>query len=132
MPWHGALLRLELAGVLLELSDPGSAAVLLRELGEIRYWRSDLGVLNDRIEQLRGRLGGVRRSSSTLTVAELRGLPYLQTHLTLHEVGRRLYVSRSTVATQLNSIYRKLGVNSRRDAAARAPEGGLLGSDTVE
>ena len=47
-----------------------------------------------------------------LTPAELRLLPYLQTHLT----ADRLFVSSHTVKTQVKSIYRKLGVSSRNDA----------------
>ena len=52
--------------------------------------------------------------------AELRLLPYLQTHLTFREIGERLFVSRNTVSTEVASIYRKLGVSSRRDAVQHA------------
>ena len=62
-----------------------------------------------------------------LTPAELRLLPYLQTHLTFREIGRRLFVSRNTVSSEVGSIYRKLGVSSRSDAVQRATTVGLLG-----
>ena len=62
-----------------------------------------------------------------LTPAELRLLPYLQTHLTIAEIGSRLFVSRNTVSTQVGSIYRKLGVTSRSAAVERATAAGLLG-----
>ena len=63
-----------------------------------------------------------------LTPAELRLLPYLQTHLTIREIGERLFVSRNTVKTQAISIYQKLAVSSRSEAIERARECGLLGS----
>ena len=62
-----------------------------------------------------------------LSPAELRLLPYLQTHLTLREIGDRLFVSRNTVSSEVTSIYRKLGVSSRNDAVERATAIGLLG-----
>jgi LuxR family maltose regulon positive regulatory protein len=64
---------------------------------------------------------------SPLTPAELRLLPYLQTHLTIREIGERLFVSRNTVSSEVASIYRKLGVSSRNDAVERATAIGLLG-----
>ena len=62
-----------------------------------------------------------------LTPAELRLLPYLQTHLSIPEIGARLFVSRNTVSTEVGSIYRKLGVSSRSEAVERATAIGLLG-----
>ena len=63
---------------------------------------------------------------STLTSAELRLFPYLSTYLTLPEIGERLYLSRNTIKTQVVSIYRKLGVSSRREAVERAHDLGLI------
>ena len=62
-----------------------------------------------------------------LSAAEIRLLPYLQTHLTMREIAGRLYVSHNTVRTQVGSIYRKLGVTSRTDAVQHATAIGLLG-----
>ena len=81
--------------------------------------------------------GGRRRSqlatlregalgASSLTTAELRLLPLLSTHLTLPEIGARLFISRHTVKTQAISVYRKLGVSSRSEAITRMRELGLL------
>ena len=67
-------------------------------------------------------------SRSPLTSAELRLLPYLQTHLTIREMGERLFVSRNTVSSQIGSIYRKLGVSSRNGAVEQATAVGLLGA----
>jgi LuxR family transcriptional regulator, maltose regulon positive regulatory protein len=81
--------------------------------------------------QLRTRLATMRRTglgASSLTTAELRLLPLMATHLTYPEIGRRLYVSRSTVKTQAISIYRKLGTSSRSQTVQRLQELGLLGA----
>ena len=63
-----------------------------------------------------------------LTPAELRLLPYLQTHLTAEQIAEQLSVSSWTVKTQVKSIYRKLGVSSRNEAAPKATTIGLLGA----
>ncbi len=67
--------------------------------------------------------------ASSLTTAELRLLPLLPTHLTLGEIGERLYITRNTVKTQVIAIYRKFGVSSRRAAISRMHELGLLPHD---
>jgi LuxR family transcriptional regulator, maltose regulon positive regulatory protein len=52
--------------------------------------------------------------------------PMPATHLTLAEIGQRLYVSQHTVKTQALSIYRKLGASSRSQAVQRLQDIGLL------
>jgi DNA-binding CsgD family transcriptional regulator len=63
-----------------------------------------------------------------LTPAELRLLPYLQTHLTAERIAGRLSISIHTVNAEVRSIYRKLGTSSRGDAAQKARAIGLLGA----
>jgi DNA-binding NarL/FixJ family response regulator len=46
-------------------------------------------------------------------------LPFLQTHLTIGEIGERLFISRNAVHFQIQSIYRKLGVSSPNGAAGQ-------------
>ncbi|HEY7603583.1 MAG TPA: LuxR C-terminal-related transcriptional regulator [Gaiellaceae bacterium] len=58
--------------------------------------------------------------------AELAVLRFLATDLSTREIGSRLYISPNTVRSHARSIYRKLGVNSRIDAIARAAALGLL------
>src|SRR5205085_1447128 len=63
--------------------------------------------------------------AAPLTVAELRLLPLLATHLSLGQIGEQLHVARATVKAQTTSIYRKLRVSSRSEAVNRSRELGL-------
>jgi LuxR family maltose regulon positive regulatory protein len=63
---------------------------------------------------------------SAISPAELRVIQLLPTHLSFREIGHALYLSRNTVKTQAIAAYRKLGVNSRTEAVARARTFGLL------
>jgi LuxR family maltose regulon positive regulatory protein len=121
--------RLELAHAYLALADPAGARTVLREIDGILRHRPDLGVLVRRVEDVKGMLKDTRVSASgmsTLTSAELRVLPFLATHLTLPEIGERLFLSRHTVKSQAISAYRKLGVSTRGEAVERARQLGLL------
>jgi LuxR family maltose regulon positive regulatory protein len=124
-------LRLQLARLYFAMSDATTARHLLREVDDIFLRRPALGVLAEEVSKFRqvlasttkGRMAG----ASPLTPAELRLLPYLQTHLTYRDIGERLFVSRNTVSTEVSSIFRKLGVSSRSDAVQHATSIGLLG-----
>ena len=120
---------LELAQAYLALADSGGALASLRQVGDIRQHRRELGPLGAkadelgaRVERLRGELLG----ASSLTTAELRLLPLLATHLSLAEISERLVVSRNTVKTQAISIYRKLGVSTRSGTIKRMEQVGLV------
>ena len=65
--------------------------------------------------------------ASSLTVAELRLLPLLATHLTYKEIGERLHLSRNTIKSEAVSVLRKLGARSRGQAVETAEKIGLLG-----
>ena len=130
-PFLAVRLRLQLAKVYWAIADYSAARHLLREIDDIVLRRPALGALGQEVSEFRrivtsngqgGPAGG-----SPLTPAELRLLPYLQTHLTIREIGERLFVSRNTVSSQVTSIYRKLGVSSRNDAVTQATTIGLLG-----
>lgn len=121
--------RLELVRTLLQLSDVPGARTVLREIDDIVRARPRLGVLVEQHQTLRAQMADAPTgavTASSLTAAELRLLPLLQTHLTFREIGERLFASRHTVKTQAISIYRKLGVSSRGDAMRVASEIGLL------
>lgn len=61
-----------------------------------------------------------------LSAKELQVLRHLVDRLDNREIGAALYISVNTVKTHLQSLYRKLGVESRRQAVERARELGLL------
>jgi LuxR family maltose regulon positive regulatory protein len=131
LPYHAVRLRLQLAKVYLALAEPATARQLLREIDDVVRRRPALGTLIDEVKDFRDVL--VRRAERMttgalpLTTAELRLLPYLQTHLTADKIAERLFLSSHTVKTEVKAIYRKLGVSSRNDAVQRATEIGLLG-----
>jgi LuxR family maltose regulon positive regulatory protein len=60
-----------------------------------------------------------------LSAREREVVRYLPTPLSSSEIASQLFIAGTTLKTHLNSIYRKLGVGGRRDAAARAQELGL-------
>jgi LuxR family maltose regulon positive regulatory protein len=104
------------------------------EVREIVALRPDLGSLLGEISELTERVAGLRggvAGASTLTIAELRLLPLLTTHLTFREIGERLFVSQNTIKTQAISIYRKLDSASRSEAIERAVAVGLLESSGI-
>ena len=132
IPFIAVRVRLQLAEVFWALADHATARHLLREIDDILLHRPALGTLVDEVSELRRTVTSTERPGPTggppLTPAELRLLPYLQTHLSIREIGERLYISRNTVSSEVGSIYRKLGVSSRSEAVERATDIGLLGA----
>ena len=131
LPYLAVRVRLHLAKVYFAMADAATARHLLREIDDILLQRSALGALAEEVSEFRGLLASDAQVEGAggppLTSAELRLLPYLQTHLTLREIGERLFVSRNTVSSEVSSIYRKLGVSSRGAAVEQATTIGLLG-----
>lgn len=62
----------------------------------------------------------------SLTDRERRLIELLPTSRSRESIARTLFVSTNTVKTQLQALYRKLGVASREEAVTRAYELGLL------
>jgi LuxR family transcriptional regulator, maltose regulon positive regulatory protein len=130
IPWLAVRLRVQLAKVHLGLADFTAARHMLKEIDDILVRRPALGALLDEVETFRRALSSAPTAASgptPLTAAELRLLPYLQTHLTLGAIAERLFVSRNTVSSQVTAVYRKLDVSSRREAVEKATAIGLLG-----
>ncbi|WP_173923837.1 LuxR C-terminal-related transcriptional regulator [Agromyces sp. Marseille-P2726] len=132
IPFLAVRVRLQLARLSWALNDQAGARHLLREIDDIFAHRPELGSLVDEVSDFRELVASIDHEApaghAPLTPAELRLLPYLQTHLSIREIGERLFVSRNTVSSEVGSIYRKLGVSSRSEAVERAMEVGLLGS----
>jgi LuxR family transcriptional regulator, maltose regulon positive regulatory protein len=123
MRWFEADIGLRCADIGLELGDPDGALELADVARGALSHYPDPGMLLARLTALDTRLrsGGVLE----LTPSELRLVPFLPTHLSLKEIGDRLYVSRSTIKTHTVSIYSKLDVSSRSDAVDRLEALGL-------
>lgn len=64
-----------------------------------------------------------------LTEREQAVLAYLPSDLTQAEIAGELFVSVNTVKTQIQAIYRKLGVSSRKAALRRATDLGLMAAE---
>jgi LuxR family maltose regulon positive regulatory protein len=130
LPHLAVQARIELARCHLALSDLSAARTLLREADGILKRRPRLGVFTGQADDLRKDLSRTPGSSalgaSALTDAELRLLPMLATHLTFPEIAAEMFLSRNTIKTEANSIYRKLGATSRSRAVARSRELRLL------
>jgi LuxR family transcriptional regulator, maltose regulon positive regulatory protein len=60
-----------------------------------------------------------------LSERELEVVRFLPTPLASTEIAARLYISHNTVKSHLRSIYRKLGVDGRQEAARRAVDLGI-------
>jgi LuxR family maltose regulon positive regulatory protein len=130
LPYLAVQARIELARVHLALADQAGARTLMREVDDVLKRRPGLGTLAGEARAVWDQLSKERGSSvpgaSALTAAELRLLPLLSTHLSFPEIGEELFLSRHTIKSEANSIYRKLGVSSRTQAVSRSLELGLL------
>jgi LuxR family maltose regulon positive regulatory protein len=131
LPAMAVRARLHTARGYLSLGDRGAARHLLREIDDLLRARPDLGTLLDEVAEFRNVVDSAAQARAAglppISPAELRLLPYLQTHLTFSEIASRLFVSRNTVSSQASSIYRKLGATSRNEAVSLATTIGLLG-----
>ena len=130
LPHFAVQARIELARAHLALADLAGARTLMREVDDLLRRRPGLGTLVAEAETLRAQLATARGSSvpgaSALTAAELRLLPMLATHLSYPEIGEEMFLSRNTIKSQANSLYRKLGASSRSQAVTLSRELGLL------
>jgi LuxR family maltose regulon positive regulatory protein len=121
---------LELARTYMALVEPAGVRAVLEQVRAILRQRPELGILVSAARDLDERVSQVTLArptgASSLTTAEIRLVPLLPTRLTYSEIGESLFISRHTVKTQASSIYRKLGVSSRKEAVDRLLELGLL------
>jgi LuxR family maltose regulon positive regulatory protein len=124
---HGLLL---LAAVRHAAGDPPGAAALLEETRELVQQLTDPGMLSGLVGQAQRALGATPRRrvevTTPLTGRELTVLRLLPTQLSTREISRELSVSVTTVRSQVQAIYRKLGVSSRAEAVTQARQLGLL------
>jgi LuxR family transcriptional regulator, maltose regulon positive regulatory protein len=130
-PWMRTEVRLLLARAHLLLGDPRSAGSMLDEADAVMrstaIWTAEFG---RKLLHARRMVDDLPVTTAVgpagITIAELRVLQLLPTHLSFQEIGDSVYLSRNTVKTQAIAAYRKLGVNSRAEAVACARTLGLL------
>jgi LuxR family maltose regulon positive regulatory protein len=134
---QGAARSLEHA---LDLAEPGRLVRPIVSHGNAilpllhRHARSSTrhrALVDDAITLIEGRAPVVEVSASPLeplSDREREVLGYMPTIMSNSEIATELYVSVNTVKTHMRSIYRKLGVDNRREAVARARQLKLLGS----
>jgi len=126
-PWYEVEARIALARCATRLDDGPTAEALLAEAKKLLERTPDAWVLGEWIEE--SALAAKELSASDvsgLSPAELRVLQFLPGHLSYPQIATETFVSPNTVKTQAQSIYRKLGASSRREAVALAQEAGLL------
>ena len=130
IPWYEAETRIMLARAALRLADVSAARTLLAEASQLARRVPDAVVFGGWLDETWGLIDSAATTAlagpSALTMAELRILRFLPTHLSFREIGARLCVSTNTIKTQAHAVYRKLDVSSRSEAVSRATEIGLL------
>jgi LuxR family maltose regulon positive regulatory protein len=134
-PWYEAQTRIALARARLALSDVRQTRTLLAEASRHARRVPDAVVLRSWLQEIWEQVDTAAvlalPGSAALTMAELRILRFLPTHLSFREIGMRLHVSTNTVKTQAHAVYRKLDVSSRSQAVTRAGEIGLLDAQAL-
>jgi LuxR family maltose regulon positive regulatory protein len=129
IPWYAIRALTEMAHVQLLCGDGAGARTSVAQAREILRSRPLLGALVTRLEEIEARArrsADGMRGGSTLSPAELRLLPLLQSYLSFKEIGQRLGISSNTVKTEAMSIYGKLGASTRSEAVEQAIGAGLL------
>jgi LuxR family maltose regulon positive regulatory protein len=124
-PWPTLVGLLALAEVLIARGGRSEARAVLAETRAILEAYPDAGIFPELLERQERKLrkfraNRVESTNGRLTERELEVLRLLPTELSVSELGKLLYVSPSTIKTHVKSVYRKLGVSSRKEAVERA------------
>jgi LuxR family maltose regulon positive regulatory protein len=130
VPWCEVEVCVMLARASIQLADVSRARGLLSRASRAARRVPDAPVfhawLDDGWAQIDETGAAALSGPSSLTMAELRILRFLPTHLSFREIGGRLHVSTNTVKSQAHAVYSKLGAASRSEAVAQASELGLI------
>jgi LuxR family maltose regulon positive regulatory protein len=129
-PWPTLIGLLALAPVLAALGDRAGARSVLTEARTLLEAYPDAGMFPERLErqerELRARKAQEGQLDGELTARERDVLRLLLGDSSTRQMAQSLYVAPSTVRTQIKSIYRKLGVSSRKRAVDEARARGLI------
>jgi DNA-binding NarL/FixJ family response regulator len=133
-PWATLLGLLALAPVRVRSGARAGARTVLAEARVILDTFPDVGMFPELLErQERTLRQGKQREgqlNGELTKREFDVLGLLDGERNIQQIGRVLYVAPNTVKTHIKSIYRKLGVSSRKEAVEQAGARGLLQSSS--
>jgi LuxR family maltose regulon positive regulatory protein len=101
---------------------------LLRELAARRHAPIEVARLLNAFPARPGRLALTAQTglAEPLTERELEILALLGARESNKEIAAQLYIAPSTVKRHTLNIYRKLGVNGRREVVVRATQLGIL------
>ena len=130
-PWPTLIGLLALASVRSACGHRGAAQALLAEARTIlEPFSHDAGIFPELLERqeerslrttIKRRNGSLRTNGGgKLTERELDVLKLLEGELSTRQMARGLYLAPNTVRTHIKSIYRKLGVSSRKQAVQEA------------
>jgi LuxR family maltose regulon positive regulatory protein len=129
-PWPTLIALLALARVLSGRDDRLGARAVLSEARTMLQRHPDAGIFPELLERQERGLRKRKRLDGSLegelSDRELAVLRLLVGELSASQIAQRLYVSPSTVRSHVKSIYRKLGVSSRKDAIEEARARGLV------
>jgi LuxR family maltose regulon positive regulatory protein len=135
MPWYEVETRVLMARAAIHLADVGRARALLSQASRLLRRMVDVPVFHVWLDDAWAAIDELSASALTgpgsLTIAELRILRFLPTHLSFREIGERLHVSTNTVKSQAHAVYGKLGAASRSEAVANASAVGLIEAAVV-
>jgi LuxR family maltose regulon positive regulatory protein len=128
-PWYEAETRIMLARAAARLGDAPRARELLDRARRELDLMDDATLLDGWLAESEERLARQAESAAgRLTVAELRILRQLPSHLSFPQIAAASHLSPNTVKSHTRSIYAKFGVSSRREAIEHARAVGLLDS----
>jgi LuxR family transcriptional regulator, maltose regulon positive regulatory protein len=129
-PWPTLIGLLALAPIHAARGDRAEARTVLAEARTILERYPDAGIFPELLERqarkLRARKPREGQLDGELTLRELDVLRLLSGESSVRQIAQSLYVAPSTVRTQVKSLYRKLGVSSRREAVEEAHVRGLI------
>jgi LuxR family transcriptional regulator, maltose regulon positive regulatory protein len=129
--WGTLLGLLALAQVHLARGNRAAGrAVLAEARATLKPFADDAGIFTELLERLERKLRARKpregQLDDELTERELVVLRLLDSELSTRQMAQSLYVATNTVRNQIKSIYRKLGVSSRKEAVEEARAKGLL------
>ena len=123
-PWPSLVGLLALVPVRIARNDRSGARARLAEARAILEMYPDAGIFPDLFERQERKLRKSKMRNGApdgqLTERELDVLRLLDEERSVTELGKLLYVAPSTIRSHIKSIYRKLGVSSRKDAVQQA------------